>query len=85
MVVYLEKYCMFLRDDVKTGGGGYSAVKHTPPLGQCRGTPTINGTKFPHAYPQWHKILANIHTLSGTEMCRKGTLAVAYAYCSQWE
>ncbi len=46
-------------------GGDYLAGKHIPPIGRCRGTPTFNGTKLLHPYP--YKILANIHTLTGTK------------------
>ena len=46
--------------------GGCSAKKYIPLLGRQRKTPTLSGTEFAKPYPYWHKIWAQIHTLTGT-------------------
>ncbi len=58
------------------GGGGCSAKKYIPLLGRQRETPTLSGTKFAKSYPYWHKIWAQIHTLTGTNQ-RKRVPSVA--------
>ena len=45
---------------------GRSPGKCIPLLGRHRETPTLSGTKFAKPYPYWHKIWAQIHTLTGT-------------------
>ncbi len=45
---------------------GWSPGKCIPLLGRHWKTPTLTGTKFVEPYPYWHKIWAQIHTLTGT-------------------
>ncbi len=49
--------------DVGLHRGGGECI---PLLGRHRETPTLTGTKYVKPYPYWHKIWAQIHTLTGT-------------------
>ena len=40
-------------------------------LGRRHETPTLSGTKFAKPYPYWHKIWAQIHTLTGTNVQKR--------------
>ncbi len=62
-----------MESHVKGGAGGWSPRKCIPLQGRHHKSPTLSGIKF--AKPYWHKIWAQIHTLTGTNSQRVPFLA----------